>query len=322
MGRFARFRSLARHRVSYFRPLQRSPRFFCSCPGQRQKEGQDEAVFVTLVGMGTNLSLVILKGVCGFLGGSTAMMSDAVHSLTDSVSDVMVYFALRISARSPDRQFPWGYGKFDSAGAGFVGIMLLATGVGISYHSVLLAMSNELMIPTNAAVVGALGSIIVKEALYQITVKAGEKSGSQATIANAWHHRSDALSSGVALVGILGAMAGYPILDPLAGFAISLFICKVGWEFTYSSMQDLLDRSCEESISEVKTSIEKHGFQYVKDVRIRKCGPHVIGDVKLLVAPEMSMSEWEDLTNSLSQKIRQDVPSCREINFLSETRRS
>merc|ERR1740123_1706298 len=171
-------------------------------------------------------------------------------------------------------------------------------------------MSNELVCPTNAALVGALASILVKEALYQITVKAGRDSGSQATIANAWHHRSDALSSGVALVGILGAMNGYPILDPIAGVAISIFICKVGFEFSYSSMQDLLDRSCDESRGEVQTCLDKQGFQYVKDIRIRRCGPHVIGDVKVLVAPEMTMREWEDLTNNISQHVKTTVPNC------------
>lgn len=279
----------------------------------------ENAVFVTLLGMGANVGLVAVKAICGYLGHSTSMIADAAHSLSDCVSDIMVYFALKMSARPPSRDFPWGYGKLDSAAAGFVGASLIATGAGIAYHSVDIILYSEPVVPTTIALFGAVASILVKEILYRITLKAGRDANSQATIANAWHHRSDSLTSLVALFGIGFSMFGYPILDPLTGLAISGFIVKVGLEFGSTAANDLLDRTCVEEIEDLEKLFETYcGFKYT-NLRLRRMGPYLLGDCILHVDGNMNINEFKDITDKLRINFQQEIPNLKEFYFISNT---
>eukprot|EP00494_Astrolonche_serrata_P004808 UN04822 len=192
--------------------------------------------------MGVNVSLVFLKGFCGYMGNSTSMIADSAHSLSDSKSDILVYMALRFSQSPACDKYPWGYGKADSLAASFVGVILIGTGVSIGVHATQILFQPELLeTPTSLALQGAIMSLILKEGLYWITLAAANKIDSPALRANAWHHRTDALTSLVALVGISGAMYGHNYLDPLAGICIAGFIVKVGLELSISSSRDLLD---------------------------------------------------------------------------------
>ncbi len=194
----------------------------------------------TWQGAAVNCVLVIFKFAAGVIGHSTAMIADAAHSLSDLVSDAITWFAVRIASAPPDSAHPYGHGKFESMGALAISGILVATGAGVAWHafqsleailaagtavaSALAPMAHAttgVPPPTSIAAAAAVVSIIAKEWLYQVTMKIGTKYDSKLVKANAWHHRSDAISSVVALLGIGGSLVRLPILDPIAGLVVS-----------------------------------------------------------------------------------------------------
>ena len=174
-----------------------------------------EAQNATYLGLGKNVVLTVGKGVVGVTANSSALIADAVHSLSDIVADLVALATLRVSRLPANRRHPYGHGKYEPIGALCVSSMLVAAGGGLAWHSVLLVQNMEAVaVPGVAALWISLAAIGLNEALFHITLRAGQKSRSQTVIANAWHHRSDALSSVVAMAGIGGAMVGFLMLNP------------------------------------------------------------------------------------------------------------
>lgn len=216
---------------------------------------EKEIYKVTLIGGAGNLLLLAFKFVAGMVGHSAAMIADAVHSFSDFITDIIVIFFVRISSKPQDESHDYGHGKYETLATSIIGIALMAVAVGIIVSGATKVASwlrgEELAAPGMLALWAALISIAVKECLYQYTVRRGRLLDSQAVVANAWHHRSDALSSIGTAVGIGGAILlgdRWTVLDPLASIVVGAFIVKVAADLLKSSIGELTERSLPEEI--------------------------------------------------------------------------
>lgn len=216
---------------------------------------EKEIYKVTLIGGAGNILLLAFKFVAGMVGHSAAMIADAVHSFSDFITDIIVIFFVRISSKPQDESHDYGHGKYETLATSIIGIALMAVAVGIIVSGATKVASwlrgEELAAPGMLALWAALISIAVKECLYQYTVRRGRSLDSQAVVANAWHHRSDALSSIGTAVGIGGAILlgdRWTVLDPLASIVVGAFIVKVAADLLKSSIGELTERSLPEEI--------------------------------------------------------------------------
>ena len=205
---------------------------------------------VTLVGSAGNVALLTFKFVAGILGHSAAMLADAVHSLSDFITDIIVILFVRVSAKPQDESHDYGHGKFETLASFFVGLALVAAATGIIVSGAVKFASwlrgEQLPAPGKLALWAALISIVIKELLYQYTARAGKRLDSQAVVANAWHHRSDALSSIGAAIGIGGAILlgdRWTVLDPLASIVVGGMLVKVAVDLLKGSMNELTECS-------------------------------------------------------------------------------
>ena len=215
------------------------------------KKSREKSIYhVTLVGSFVNMLLVSVKFAAGIFGHSSAMIADAVHSLSDFLTDIIVLLFVRLSSKPEDSDHDSGHGKYETLATSLIGLALLCVGVMIMYngvHSIVSAvMGNPLPQPGMIALAASLVSIALKEWAYRFTAKVGRECESQAVVANAWHHRSDALSSIGTAVGIGGAIllgAKWAVLDPIAAVVVSVFIIRTAWQLTKKSAGELLEQS-------------------------------------------------------------------------------
>lgn len=302
-------------------PLQRTQSWINS-PGPR----------VTLIGSFINLALVGGKAGAGILSGSSAMVADAAHSLGDLVSDAVALGALRIASIPPDEDHPYGHGKYENIGAFGVSVLLCGTGCGVGWHSVeLMSMLFNSTDPLNEisnakdslyllAGIAASSSIIVKEGLYRYTKEIGTEMGSPVLIANAYHHRSDALSSVVALGGIGGTMAGLPWLDPVAGLVVSLMIVKsafeIGWE-SIIQLTDTVDKKLMKSVAnEIQSFVsESRGVTSFSHLRARRNGSDALVDVHIVVEPMLTISAAHILAELVRYRIVSNIEEVVDVTI-------
>jgi cation diffusion facilitator family transporter len=195
----------------------------------------------TKIGLVGNIILTVLKFIAGIVGRSPAMVADAVHSLSDVVATAVVYVSLKISSKPPDEKHPLGHGHAETLAAFFVGLTLFGTAIYIVFEAVHTLSRGDYSEPGKLALVGALVSIVVKELMFRYTLRVGKATKSTAIVANAWDHRSDAYSSLAALVGIAGAILGYPFLDPVSCLIIACFIGKVSIEIFTENINLVMD---------------------------------------------------------------------------------
>lgn len=193
---------------------------------------------VTVIGALINILLSAIKFAAGALGKSSAMMADAFHSLSDLLTDIIVIFTHRIGQMPRDADHPYGHGRAETIGATIIGVAIILVSLGILADVWAVIESGLDLIPNWLAVGGALVSIVAKEILFRYTRATGEKISSPAVIANAWHHRSDAISSIAALIGIAAAMLGYPIMDPIAGGVVAVLIAQAGYGILRQGVRD------------------------------------------------------------------------------------
>lgn len=273
-----------------------------------------DATAATAVGLWVNVALVIVKFIAGIVSSSGAMIADAAHSLSDTLTDIAVIVGFRFVARPPDDDHEYGHGKFETLAAAFCGVMLAAAGIGILSGSVRViydaVRGGDLPdTPGLSALAAAILSVVVKEALYRYTVYKGKSLSSPALVANAWHHRSDALSSVGTAIGIGGAafLGGrFVLLDPAAAFVVGLLIMKASASLLLDSCQELVEasigpdgeRAVEEAIASCK-GVE--GFHAIKSRRIG-CGIAV--DAHVFVDPTLSVVKGHDIATGVEQAIK------------------
>ncbi|KAG7394741.1 hypothetical protein PHYBOEH_004715 [Phytophthora boehmeriae] len=251
----------------------------------------DEAMKITRVGMYVNVAMAATKGIVGVGIHSSALVADAAHSLSDLLSDVVTLWSVRVARLPSDPKHPYGYGKYEAVGSLSVGAILVLCGFGIGadglqvlqeiWSGAAAAEITDFSLPLLpeldhnmkwALAIGAAGaSIAAKEALFHATVKIGKQANSKVLIANAWHHRTDAISSVVALGGIVGSMAGVPFLDPVAGMAVAAMIVKTGGEICLDSVQELTDNTVEAEVLETLKKVSRNvdDVLHVSQVRAR-----------------------------------------------------
>jgi len=254
----------------------------------------------TLIGSVVNILLVVFKFFAGVVGNSAAMIADAVHSLSDLITDVVIIVFVRISSKPKDKNHHYGHGKFETFATLVIGLILFAVGLGIAWNGTMEIVSVikgvTLKKPGIIAFYGAIITIVSKEILYRYTIIRGRKLKSDATIANAWHHRSDALSSIGTAAGIGGAILlgeKWTILDPLAALIVSFFIAKVALKLMKPSMDELLERSLSDEVeNEIIAMV--NAFDSVSDLHnlhTRKIGNNFAIEFHIRMDGETSLTE-------------------------------
>ena len=266
-----------------------------------------------MAGSAVNVVLLVFKFVAGFFGGSAAMIADAVHSLSDFITDVIVLLFVRLSSKPEDSDHDYGHGKYETLATSLIGLALLCVGVMIMYngvHSIVSAvMGNPLPQPGMIALAAALVSIALKEWAYRFTAKVGRECESQAVVANAWHHRSDALSSIGTAVGIGGAIllgAKWAVLDPIAAVVVSVFIIRTAWQLTKKSAGELLEQSLPAEMErEIETIVAREPMaSEVHHLRTRRIGSHIAIEMHLRMPGDISLYESHQHATNIEQELR------------------
>ena len=275
---------------------------------------EKELTKVTLVGSIGNLVLLAFKFVAGIVGHSAAMVADAVHSLSDFVTDLIVLVFVRVGARPQDESHDYGHGKFETLATLFVALALVAAAIGIIVSGALKfarwLQGEQLEMPGTLALWAALLSILVKEALFRYTIKVGRRENSPAVVANAWHHRSDALSSIGAAIGIGGALLlgeKWAVLDPLASIVVGGMLVKVAWELLRGSTGELTDSSLP---AEVEQEIESIicSFPEVSEphnLRTRRIGNRIAIEAHVRLSGSMTLHDAHEIVSAIERKLRE-----------------
>ena len=273
------------------------------------------AIEVTVVTIIINLLLSAVKLVAGVVGRSNAMISDAVHSASDVFSSIIVIIGINASSKDSDKEHPYGHERMECVSAIILATILAFTGLGIGYNGVQLIISgqNSIEVPTILPLIVAVVSILVKEGMYWYTLKSAKKINSGALKADAWHHRSDALSSVGSFVGILGARIGFPILDPIASIVISLLIIKSAFDIFKDALDKMVDKSCdEETIKEMtKTILNQEGVLGVDLVKTRLFGAKIYIDVEIVADGTLSLTEAHDIAETVHNKLEEEYPDIK-----------
>lgn len=269
---------------------------------------------VTLWGSLVNFMLLVFKFAAGILGNSAAMLADAVHSLSDFITDLIVILFVRLSGKPCDTNHDYGHGKYETLATALIGVMLLLVGVGIFWSGAekigQYLCDKPLEAPGSIALIAAALSVVAKEALYHWTVARGRALQSQAVVANAWHHRSDALSSIGTLVGIGGAILlgdRWRVLDPLAAVVVSFFIVKVAIQLFVPSMEELLEKSlpADEERFIVETILQQPGVSDPHNLRTRHIGNYSAIEVHFRMDGSTSLNEAHRATREIEDRLRQ-----------------
>ena len=292
---------------------------------------EKEIYKVTFIGGITNLLLLIFKFVAGIVGNSAAMIADAVHSLSDFLTDIVVVIFVRISSRKEDADHNYGHGKFETLATVIIGIALGIVGIGIMKNGVLAIIDttkgNLPQAPSILALIAAIASILAKEILYRYTVHKGEKYNSQAVVANAWHHRSDALSSIGTAIGIGGAIllgSSWRILDPIAAVIVSIFILQTAFQLSKSGIDELLEKSLpkeiEDKIKELILSVNKTSAPH--HLRTRRIGNNYSINVHVRMDCNISLLEAHDIATEIERKLKKEYGEETFINIHMEPQKT
>ena len=290
----------------------------------KEKDREKSIYRVTLAGSAVNVVLLVFKFVAGFLGGSAAMIADAVHSLSDFITDVIVLLFVKLSAKPEDSDHDYGHGKYETLATSLIGLALMFVGVMIMYNGVCsiasAIMGNPLPQPGMIALAAALVSIALKEWAYRFTVKVGRKCESQAVIANAWHHRSDALSSIGTAVGIGGAILlgeKWAVLDPIAAVVVSVFIIRTAWQLTKQSAGELLEQSLPADMErEIVDIVAREPMtSEVHHLRTRRIGSHIAIEMHLRMPGDISLYESHPHATNIEQKLRKRFGASTHIGL-------
>ena len=275
---------------------------------------EDEIARVTLTGSVVNLLLVGLKAVAGLVGHSAAMISDAVHSLSDFVTDIVVLVFVRVSARPQDEDHDYGHGKYETLATLFIGLALAAAAVGIVVSGAgKLArwlQGEDLPAPGKIALWAALGSIVAKELLFQYTRIKGKHLDSKALEANAWHHRSDALSSVGTAIGIGGAIllgSRWTVLDPLASIVVGAMLVKVAWDLLGPSFGELTDSSLPADMEQEMMDIIRGvpGVEDPHNLRTRRIGNRIAAEVHIRLDGALPLSEAHEKATEVERRFKE-----------------
>ena len=288
------------------------------------KDREHRIYFVTLMGSVVNVVLLVFKFIAGILGGSAAMIADAVHSLSDFMTDIVVLLFVKISSKPEDKDHDYGHGKYETLATSMIGVALLCVGLYILYSGAYRMWTafkgSPIEQPGIVALWAALFSIVMKEWTYRFTAKVGKEVESQAVVANAWHHRSDALSSIGSLLGIAGAIflgKQYVILDPLAACVISIFIIVMSVKMSIPAIKELLEVSLpkekEARIAEIIRSVS--GVVGLHELKTRQVGSGIVMDAHLVMDSELSLRQAHDISKNVEAALHAEYGDNIQISL-------
>ena len=270
----------------------------------------DEANKVTLQAIGWNIFLAFIKIIAGILGKSSVMIADGLHSASDIITSMGVLIGNYISSKPFDKEHNYGHEKAETLVSFLLSIILVGVALSIGYEASKSLFNIEgIAIPTLLPLVVSIISILIKEYQYRITIRIAKKINSPALNADAWHHRSDALSSIAAFVGIGGAMLGFKILEPLASIVVALFVCKVGYDILKNAVNELMDVSIDETYeNEIKKIAQlTEGVMNLGSLRTRKHGASAYVDLVICVDGKLTVTSGHDIATNLEKKIQNDI---------------
>lgn len=291
---------------------------------------EKEIYKVTIIGSIVNFILLLFKFIAGIVGHSAAMVADAVHSLSDFVTDIVVIVFVKISGKPQDESHDYGHGKYETLATAIIGVVLFAVGVGILVNSVTGVVNafngKVLEAPSMIALVAAAVSIVLKEALYRYTVIKGKKLDSKAVIANAWHHRSDAFSSIGTLIGIAGAIflgEGWRVLDPIAAFVVSVFIIKVAIDLVKPCVDELLEKSLSKEVEDRILSIVMTNPEVDQPhhLRTRRIGNNIAIEIHIRMDGTMPLNEAHDITKKIEASLKNEFGPSTHIGIHMEPKK-
>ncbi|MCW8831326.1 MAG: cation diffusion facilitator family transporter, partial [Gammaproteobacteria bacterium] len=271
---------------------------------------------VTWWGFFVNLLLSVVKLIGGVVGQSQSLVADGLHSLSDLASDAMVLVAAKHAGEEADDDHPYGHGRFETLATVGLSLFLILIGLGIAFDAAHRVFDEEVQaIPHTFTLIIALFSILSNEGLYHFTHRVGLRINSKMLIANAWHHRSDAVSSIVVLVGIAGAQMGLPILDPVAAIIVALMIAKIGYELGYHSLRELVDTALDpEVVEQIKNKIlENEDVLEMHMLRTRRMGHTSLVDVHILVQPKLSVSEGHHISEDVERSLIETFDDINDV---------
>lgn len=282
---------------------------------ESEKSSREKGIYkVTIVGSIVNFLLLVFKFFAGIAGHSAAMLADAVHSLSDFITDIVVIVFVRIAGKPEDKGHDYGHGKYETLATAIIGLLLLCVGFGIFWNGAssiyTFLRGGQLESPGVVALVAALVSIVSKEILYQYTVIQGKKLNSQAVIANAWHHRSDALSSIGTAIGIGGAILlgdHWRVLDPVAAVVVSFFIMKVSVRLLIPCVDELLEKSLPEDVEKEieQTVLSFPGVSQPHHLRTRRIGNYYAIELHVRMDGKITLEEAHSMATAIENTLKE-----------------
>ena len=282
---------------------------------ESEKSSREKGIYkVTIVGSVVNFLLLVFKFFAGITGHSAAMLADAVHSLSDFITDIVVFVFVRIAGKPEDKGHDYGHGKYETLATAIIGLLLLCVGFGIFWNGAssiyTFLQGGQLESPGVVALVAALVSIVSKEILYQYTVIQGKKLNSQAVVANAWHHRSDALSSIGTAIGIGGAILlgdHWRVLDPIAAVVVSFFIMKVSVQLLIPCVDELLEKSLPDDVEKEieQTVLSFPGVSQPHHLRTRRIGSYYAIEIHVRMDGKITLEEAHGTATAIENKLKE-----------------
>lgn len=275
-------------------------------PGARER--QQAGLRSTLVSVALNTSLSIAQFAIGILGNSAALVADAIHSLSDLLSDFIVLVANKHSAKAPDDKHPYGHHRFETAASLAIGVLLLAVGLGMLWSGYpKLATPNTLPPVHQAALAAAIFTLLAKELLFRYLLRVGRRVRSTMLIANAWHARSDAASSLVVALGIAASLAGFPLADPLAALIVGLMITRMGWRFFADAFNDLMDSGVDtETESRIRALLlDTPGVLGIHGLKTRRMGDMIWVEVDLEMDGSLTIQAGHEIAAEARRRVMQ-----------------
>ena len=262
----------------------------------------------TWVSVAVNIGLTATQIAVGIFAKSQGLVADGIHSLSDLVADFVVLFAGHHSRKDADEDHPYGHQRFETAASLMLGLLLLAVGVGMLWSAFRKLEAPETVQQVHSVALWvAAAALVAKESLFRYMLAVAKRVKSSMLVANAWHARSDAASSLVVGIGIIGNLAGYPILDPIAALIVGFMVAKMGWEFSWSAMHDLMDRAVDEQeVAAIReTLVQTPGVGGVHDVRTRKMGDMIVVDAHIEVDAALSVEAGHDIAVLARERVLQ-----------------
>ena len=277
---------------------------------------EKEAMKVSVVSIIVNIALSLLKLLAGILAKSGAMISDAVHSASDVFSTFVVIIGVKLAGKQPDKEHPYGHERLECVASVILAVVLAGTGIGIGVkgvQNIAGSQTGKLVVPGALALVAAVVSIIAKELMYHYTKRTAVKINSGALMADAWHHRSDALSSIGSFAGILGARMGLPVLDPLASVIICVFIEKAALEIFIDAVNKMIDRSCsDDTVTKMQEVIlDTEGVLGIDELKTRLFGAKIYVEVEIRMDPDKTLVEAHDTAEMVHDMIEKTFPEVK-----------